>query len=117
MKKTTNLIFAALWASLLLTGCSSSEQSKEGTDFAYIEKNFQNPPAQYRPAPFWIWHEKVTRNKIKEQLTDFKDKGIGGVFVHPRYGLVTEYLSEEWFSLFDYTLNVAEDLGMKVWIL
>lgn len=116
MKMPIKLIFASLWASLLLAGCSESEQSTDGTDFAYIEANFQDPPSEFRPAPFWIWHEKVTRDKIKEQLTDFKDKGIGGVFVHPRYGLVTEYLSDEWFSLFGYTLDVAEELGMKVWI-
>jgi hypothetical protein len=94
-----------------------SENTENGRDsFSYIEQHFQDPPAAYRPAPFWIWHEVLTKEKIREQLTDFREKGIGGVFVHPRYGLVTEYLSEEWFEMFAYTLEVAKELDMEVWI-
>jgi len=36
--------------------------------------------------------------------------------VHPRPGLLTEYLSDEWFHLFDYTVQKGKELGMKVWI-
>jgi len=42
--------------------------------------------------------------------------GIGGVFVHPRPGLLTEYLSDDWFHLFDYTVEKGKELDMKVWI-
>jgi len=36
--------------------------------------------------------------------------------VHPRPGLLTEYLSDEWFHLFDYTVQKGKELDMKVWI-
>ena len=49
-------------------------------------------------------------------MEKFKEAGIGGVFVHPRPGLITEYLSEEWFELFDYTVQKGKELGMNVWI-
>ncbi|TFH22741.1 MAG: hypothetical protein E4H10_13230, partial [Bacteroidia bacterium] len=49
-------------------------------------------------------------------MKEFKKAGIGGVFVHPRPGLLTEYLSDDWFHLFDYTLQKGKELDMKVWI-
>jgi hypothetical protein len=49
-------------------------------------------------------------------MNEFKKAGIGGVFVHPRPGLLTEYLSVEWFDLFDYTVQKGKELDMKVWI-
>ncbi|MBC7348337.1 MAG: hypothetical protein H5U05_00020 [Candidatus Aminicenantes bacterium] len=75
-----------------------------------------DPPAEYRPAPLWVWNEDMTVEKIRTQLTDFKDKGFGGVFVHPRPGLITPYLSEEWLSLFKETVRLGRELGLKVWI-
>jgi hypothetical protein len=45
-----------------------------------------------------------------------KDKGFGGVFVHPRPGLITEYISDEWYELFRYTLDKGKELDMNVWI-
>ena len=68
-------------------------------------KLFADPPAEYRPAPLWVWNEDMTVEKIRTQLTDFKDKGFGGVFVHPRPGLITPDLSEEWLSLFKETVD------------
>ena len=49
-------------------------------------------------------------------MREFKRAGIGGVFVHPRPGLLTEYLSDDWFHLFDYTIQKGKELDMKVWI-
>jgi hypothetical protein len=77
---------------------------------------FRNPPAEYRSAPLWVWNDIVTTTQIEEQLRDFQDKGIGGVFIHPRPGLITPYLSEEWLSLCRHAVLTANDLGMKVWI-
>ena len=53
---------------------------------------------------------------IDEQLADYKAKGFGGVFVHPRYGLITEYLSDEWYSLVEYSVKKAKELGIKLWL-
>jgi len=77
---------------------------------------FQNPPSEYRSAPLWVWNDDVTTTQIEEQLKEFNEKGIGGVFIHPRPGLITPYLSEEWLSLYHHTVITAKKLGMKVWI-
>lgn len=77
---------------------------------------FRDPPAEFRSMPLWVWNNRITEKQIEEQLTDFKEKGIGGVFVHPRPGLITPYLSEEWLSRFDYAVKTGKKLGMQVWI-
>ena len=82
----------------------------------WIEAGFLNPPAEYRTAPFWVWNDEVTRETIDFQLEDYKKHGFGGAFVHPRPGLITEYLSEEWFSLWGYALEKAKELGLKLYI-
>jgi hypothetical protein len=103
-----------------LTSCATdnNESSYETriNDYRSLIGYFKNPPSEFRAAPFWIWHETITEEKIESGLIDLKNKGFGGVFVHPRYGMVTEYLSDEWFDLFEYTLKVAGELGMYVWI-
>lgn len=81
-----------------------------------IASLFKQPPASFRTAPLWVWNDRVTRDKIREQLQDFKDRGIGGVFVHPRPGLITPYLTEEWFSLFSFAVAEARSLGLEIWI-
>lgn len=116
MNKTGLILCSIVVGLIIISGCNQRSPDNVLISFSYIEENFSNPPAEYRPAPFWIWHDVVTEQKIREQFADFKEKGIGGVFVHPRYGLVTEYLSDEWFELFAYTLEVGEELGTKIWI-
>ena len=37
-------------------------------------------------------------------------------FVHPRPGLMTPYLSDDWFRLWKVALDEAERLDMNVWI-
>ncbi len=91
-----------------LTGSPDSYQS--------VLREFQDPSAEYRSAPLWVWNDRMTREQIDEQLADFKAHGIGGVFIHPRPGLITPYLSEEWFSLCRYAVDVGKKLGMKIWL-
>ncbi len=77
---------------------------------------FKNPPADYRSAPLWVWNDDMTAQQIREQLGQLHDHGFGGAFVHPRPGLITEYLSDAWFNLWSDALLEAETLGMKLYI-
>lgn len=49
-------------------------------------------------------------------MADLKEKGCGGVFVHPRPGMVTQYLDDNWFALFRHTMEKGRELDMNVWI-
>ena len=97
--------------------CSQTPvRSSNISQFSELVAHFQDPPAAYRPAPLWVWHDKVSESMIDRDFAEFKDKGFGGAFIHPRYGLVTEYLSEEWFDRVKYTVAKAKELGLYAWI-
>ena len=43
-------------------------------------------------------------------------RGVKQAFVHPRPGLMTPYLSKDWFRLWKVALREAERLDMNIWI-
>ena len=102
----------------LFTGCNAQQEKEISkiNDFASLQAKLQDPPSEYRSAPLWDWNDKITEEGIDFHLKKFKEGGLGGIFVHPRPGLITEYLSEDWNHLFDYTVQKGKELGMKVWI-
>lgn len=81
-----------------------------------LQRGFETPLIDFSTAPFWVWNDVITEEKIDFQLKEFKDRGIHMVFIHPRPGLVTEYLSTEWFELVKYSVDKAKELDMKVWL-
>ena len=84
--------------------------------FNNILNLFRDPPASHRTAPLWVWNDAMTRDIIREQLTELKSHGFGGAFIHPRPGLVTEYLSTDWFEQWGHALTIAKTLGLKLYI-
>jgi len=77
---------------------------------------FKNPPVEYKAVPFWSWNEEMTPEEVTRQVSLIKEGGWGGAFVHSRVGLITEYMSEEWFKAVDATLSACEKEGMLVWL-
>jgi hypothetical protein len=101
----------------IATACAKENPKPARSDsYAEVLAAFQNPSAEFRSAPLWVWNDRLTRSQIEEQLADFKAHGIGGVFVHPRPGLITPYLSDEWLDLWRQAVDVGKKLGMKIWI-
>jgi hypothetical protein len=98
---------------LIFQGCRAKVKGDLAAD---VQKLFADPPAEYRSAPLLVWNDRVTKDQIDALLADFKARGIGGVFIHPRPGLITPYLSDEWFDLCKHAVEVGKGLGMKVWI-
>jgi hypothetical protein len=97
----------------VLTGCA--EQNGKDS-FASIETLFKDPPSEYRSMPLWVWNGKVTETELDRMLTELKDTGFGGLFVHPRPGMITEYLSDDWFKMYEYTVKRGKEMGLEVWI-
>ena len=84
--------------------------------FSAVMDDFASPGKEFRSAPLWVWNTEVSRADIDRMLYDFKEQGFGGAFVHPRPGLATEYLSDEWFSLYRYAVDKGKELGLDIWI-
>ena len=113
MKRALGLCLVTLGMIGLLVGC---QKKVEGDTYASVVQAFTDPPAEYRSVPLWVWNDRVNKEQVETQLADFKAHGIGGVFIHPRPGLITPYLSEEWLDLCRHAVEVGKGLGMKVWI-
>jgi len=101
-----------------LTGVLAQTKASNPASDTYekVRQLFLKPLAEYRSAPLWVWNDRMTKQQIDEQLTDFRARGIGGVFIHPRPGLITEYLSDEWFALCRYAVDKGKKLGLKIWL-
>ncbi len=83
---------------------------------AELRKLFADPPAEFRTVPFFVWNGEVTEAEIDKHLAEFKAQGSGGVFIHPRPGMITPYLSDRWFELCRYAVEKGKQLGLEVWL-
>ena len=77
---------------------------------------FKNPPVANRPRPFWFFNGDMNRDEVRRQVIEMKDKGLGGFFLCARQGLRIPYLSQEWFDICNYTVEVAKENGLEVWL-
>ncbi|MFZ1288859.1 MAG: glycosyl hydrolase [Melioribacteraceae bacterium] len=104
---------------LNINGCSKDENrivKSDFADFKSISENFANPHQDFGTVPFFVWNGKITKERIENDLKEFKEAGFGGVFIHPRPGLITEYLSKDWFELFVFNVEKAKELDLNIWI-
>ncbi len=83
---------------------------------SFAAKHFADPSADYRPAPLWVWNDELTPRRVRQQLRELHRVGMGGAFVHPRPGLISEYLGPDWWKCFAAALDEADKLGMKLQI-
>jgi hypothetical protein len=109
------ILFAT--SSFFITSCKKEEKSEvKVPDFTTLSSQFVQPPAEYTTAPFFVWNAEITKPEIDKFLEGFKKEGSSQVFIHPRPGLITEYLSQNWFDLYRHTVDKAKELGMLAWI-
>ncbi len=85
-------------------------------NYPEAKKAFQHPTPNHSSGPLWVWNDRLTDDQIIGTLRDLHGQQVRQVFVHPRPGLMTPYLSAEWFHLWDTALKEAGRLGMNVWI-
>lgn len=117
-----SLLFTALQTVLLPAAAGALLAASGGAWHPVIDSGarlrelFSRPPAEYSTAPFFVWNGTMTRADIDRFLKSYHDQNIRSIFIHPRPGLITPYLSEEWYSLARYTADTAAKLGMEVWL-
>lgn len=116
-RRDPGAIGTALAAALLIAAAGAACARKSAADtYESILRAFTDPPVEFRSAPLWVWNDLMTREEIARQLREFKDRGIGGAFIHPRPGLITPYLTDEWFSLCAFAVETGKSLGLKIWL-
>lgn len=77
---------------------------------------FANPTAEYRGAPFWAWNDDLKKDELCRQIEEFKKMGFGGFNMHPRQGLATKYLSDEFMDCVKACIEKAESENMEAWL-
>jgi len=77
---------------------------------------WSDPPAEFRGAPFWSWNSKLDPDRLCRAIETMHNAGLGGFFMHSRYGLKTEYLSDKWFACIGACIAKARELGMKAYL-
>jgi hypothetical protein len=77
---------------------------------------FRAPNAEPRIAPFWFWNCAMDEERIRRQVRQMTDAGIGGFFIHPRQGLTLPYLSDEWFARVRVAVEAARECGLQAWL-
>ncbi|MHC4418877.1 MAG: glycosyl hydrolase, partial [Planctomycetota bacterium] len=88
----------------------------EAVDSASVKAEFVNPSREYSSGPLWVWNDMLTDEQVIFTLRSLSEQKVKQAFVHPRPGLMTPYLSEEWFRLWKVALDEAERLDMNLWI-
>lgn len=76
------------------------------------EQAFENPPAEYRGAPFWAWNTDLDEKELLWQIEQLKEMGFGGFFMHTRAGMSTEYLGKDFMRLIRACNEKARKMGM-----
>ncbi len=77
---------------------------------------FQAPTAAYRGTPFWSWNCQLHIPQLLRQIEQFKTMGMGGFHMHPRTGLATDYLGEDYFKAIVACTDKAEKEHMLAWV-
>lgn len=74
------------------------------------------PSTEFTPIPFWFFNDEPNQERIEAQLTDYVEKGVNGIVLHPRIGVPENipYLSKEYFETVRFIVKTAEKLQMKV---
>lgn len=117
MKSSFIRLGASVLLTIILSACTKKVINEvKVNDFATLSSQFKEPPKEYTTSPFFVWNGKITNDEIDKYLTSFKEAGSSQVFIHPRPGLITEYLSENWFDLYKHAVEKGKELGMNIWI-
>ena len=87
-----------------------------------LYSTFKNPENIYRPFVRWWWNgDKIEKGEITRELQLLRDAGISGVEITPiKFPAKTDdlgkrsvpWLSDEWITLLQFTLQEASALGI-----
>jgi hypothetical protein len=100
---------------MLITACSEPSTTYNSVSEKISFSKFQNPPADYRAIPFYSLNDLLDSAELDRQIEEFARGGYGGVYLHSRTGLLTEYLSDDWWKAMDAGMLACERTGTYAW--
>jgi hypothetical protein len=117
MYKTTYYItFFAFLISFSISSCTKQSEKRNNKNPFEKEIDFQvfeNPTNEFRSFPFYSINDSLDEIEIKNQIADFKQAGFGGFYLHSRLGLITEFLSDDWWKIMGASVDAANEVGIQ----
>lgn len=77
---------------------------------------FKDVKKEYMPSLIWDWCAKPTPEEIDEKLKTFSAMGLKRVYLRPSKGLITGYLSDDYFELVRTAARRCARHGIDLWI-
>jgi len=106
---------ASVFTALMLMVAAVRAQSPSMLD----KGKFAEPPTEYRPIDCWWWEQgELSRERIRWQLEQMHQQGVGGTWLYPRYGAAQPqscepgFWTEGWWEFVRYSLDEHQRLGM-----
>ena len=110
-----------IYVLLFFCACACSDKN------AALRNDFAQPPVEYRPMPLWHLNGQLTEEGIRKQIIEARDfSGYGGMTPlpvtpgphwydqHACPGMTPEYLSEAYFDMYIYMLEVSKEAGTQI---
>lgn len=110
MRKYSLLISLVFFC--LLTACQP-ERCSDGDKLDV--SRFENPHKEDRATLFYSLNDSLKPDVIRQQISDFAQSGVGGVFLHARDGLLTQYFEEDWWKAIDAAVDQCVKTGIDPW--
>jgi len=89
---------------------------KKKSEKTLTNELFKNPTSEYRAAPFWAWNCELDADLLKKEIEYMKEMGFGGFHMHPRVGMSTKYLSDDFMALIRECVEKAKDEDMLAYL-
>jgi len=83
-------------------------------DRNFFENPIGNPDLSL--SAFWFWNDFIEDAKTSEQLEMMHRINADQPIIHARFGLINEYLSEDWFDRIANALKVCKRNNQKIWL-
>ncbi len=111
-----NILPQVILLAAIVLGSGAAFPPSTEDNSAQIKSLFSDPPRSYSSAPLWVWNDLLTEEQVIDTLRSLAAQKVKQAFVHPRPGLMTPYLSKDWFRLWKAALREAGRVDMNLWI-
>ena len=91
-------------------------QHIENPTAAQIAAQWQAPPPEYGPEPYFGLNGDVNMQEIARDLDTLHGLGFQAVTVQAGFGMPFKYLSPQYFAFFRKLVEQAKQRNMRVWI-
>lgn len=77
---------------------------------------FREGCAAYRPLALWSLNHALEEDELRRQVAAMDEQRLAGFILHPRSGLLTPCMSEDWLRCIEAAVDEADRRGLQAWL-